>query len=135
MSTTGLVPVTAVEEWSRRRARDIFYLMMFGLVDTQAMYEGIAGEENGHRRQPEATGYCMLEEHTGGTILRRGKRSGFEKKFGKYVAHGIESNTSLVKGEGFRIGNQAAHKYGLRRTLDRIQKTGSFPSYTSRIDR
>lgn len=44
------------------------------LVDTQALYEGIAGEENGHRCQPEATGYRILEEHTGGTILRRSKR-------------------------------------------------------------
>ncbi|KAM5576281.1 hypothetical protein ABKV19_007249 [Rosa sericea] len=58
---------------------------------------------------------------------KKGKRSDFEKKLGDFFKHQIESDSSTAYGEGFRQGNQAVLKYGLRRTLDHIRITGSFP--------
>ncbi|MED6197454.1 Protein DA1- 1 [Stylosanthes scabra] len=58
---------------------------------------------------------------------KKGKRSDFEKKLGEYFKHQIEADTSSVYGKGFRLGNEAVLKYGLRSTLDHIQMTGSFP--------
>ncbi|KAG7990123.1 hypothetical protein I3843_02G009500 [Carya illinoinensis] len=61
------------------------------------------------------------------TSSKKGKRSDFEKKLGEFFKHQIESDTSSAYGEGFRLGNQAVLKYGLKRTLDHIRMTGSFP--------
>ncbi|KAL3833414.1 hypothetical protein ACJIZ3_008150 [Penstemon smallii] len=58
---------------------------------------------------------------------KKGKRSDFEKKLGEFFKHQIESDTSVAYGDGFREGNKAVLKYGLRRTLDHIRLTGSFP--------
>lgn len=58
---------------------------------------------------------------------KKGKRSEFERKLGDFFKHQIETDSSAAYGEGFRIGNQAVTKYGLRRTLDHIQLTGTFP--------
>lgn len=58
---------------------------------------------------------------------KKGKRSQFERKLGEFFKHQIEADTSEAYGDGFRAGNQAVLKYGLRRTLDHIQLTGSFP--------
>lgn len=58
---------------------------------------------------------------------KKGKRSDFEKKLGEFFKRQIESDTSSAYGDGFRQGNQAVNKFGLRRTLDHIQITGSFP--------
>ncbi|XP_061972853.1 protein DA1-related 1-like isoform X2 [Populus nigra] len=61
------------------------------------------------------------------TSSKKGPRSDFEKKLGEFFKHQIESDTSPDYGEGFMIGNQAVLKHGLRRTLDHIQMTGTFP--------
>ncbi|GMI68875.1 DA1-RELATED PROTEIN 1 [Hibiscus trionum] len=58
---------------------------------------------------------------------KKGGRSDFEKKLGGFLKHNIESNPSTAYGEGFRQGNQAVNKYGLKRTLDHIRMTGSYP--------
>ncbi|XP_027914870.1 protein DA1-related 1-like [Vigna unguiculata] len=58
---------------------------------------------------------------------KKGKRSEFEKKLGEFFKHQIESDTSSAYGDGFRSGNQAMLKYGLKSTLDHIHMTGSFP--------
>ncbi|GAA0157901.1 actin or actin-binding cytoskeletal protein [Lithospermum erythrorhizon] len=58
---------------------------------------------------------------------KKGEKSQFEKKLGAFFKHQIESDTSSAYGDGFREGNQAVLKYGLRRTLDHIRFTGSFP--------
>ncbi|KAK9749905.1 hypothetical protein RND81_02G159400 [Saponaria officinalis] len=58
---------------------------------------------------------------------KKGKRSQFERKLGDFFKHQIESDTSAAYGEGFRMGNQAVIKYGLRRTLDHMRLTGTFP--------
>jgi hypothetical protein len=34
-------------------------------------------------------------------------------------------------GDGFRLGNQAVLKYGLKSTLDHIHLTGTFPCWKS----
>ena len=57
----------------------------------------------------------------------KGKRSDFEKKLGEFFKHQIEFDRSPAYGDGFRIGKQAVLKYTLKRTLDHIQMTGSFP--------
>ncbi|KAE8685377.1 Protein DA1 [Hibiscus syriacus] len=61
------------------------------------------------------------------TSSKKGKRSDFENKLGGFFKHQIESDSSKAYGEGFRQGNQAVNKYGLKRTLDHIRMTGSFP--------
>ncbi|GLT79963.1 hypothetical protein SLA2020_514280 [Shorea laevis] len=61
------------------------------------------------------------------TSSKKGKRSDFEKKLGEFFKHQIESDTSPAYGGGFRQGNEAVNKFGLRRTLDHIRMTGSFP--------
>ncbi|CAI9758760.1 unnamed protein product [Fraxinus pennsylvanica] len=58
---------------------------------------------------------------------KKGKRSQFEKELGDFFKHQIESDTSTAYGDGFREGDKAVLKYGLKRTLDHIRLTGSFP--------
>lgn len=64
---------------------------------------------------------------SGSSRIRKGKRPEFERKLGEFFKHQIESDTSPVYGDGFRAGNQAVYKYGLRRTLEHIRMTGRFP--------
>ncbi|OIW20988.1 hypothetical protein TanjilG_26782 [Lupinus angustifolius] len=61
------------------------------------------------------------------TSSKKGKRSDFEKKLGEFFKHQIEADSSSAYGDGFRQGNQAVLKYGLRSTLDHIRMTGTFP--------
>ncbi|XP_008444674.1 LIM domain-containing protein HDR3 isoform X2 [Cucumis melo] len=61
------------------------------------------------------------------TSSRRKTMSKFERKLGEFFKHQIESDMSPVYGDGFRAGQMAVHKYGLRTTLDHIQMTGTFP--------
>ncbi|KAL6995627.1 hypothetical protein U1Q18_005762 [Sarracenia purpurea var. burkii] len=58
---------------------------------------------------------------------KQGTRSPFERKLGEFFKHQIESDTSPIYGNGFRAGKHAVLQYGLRRTLDHIRLTGSFP--------
>ncbi|XP_023729030.1 protein DA1-related 1 isoform X1 [Lactuca sativa] len=58
---------------------------------------------------------------------KKGKRSQFEKQLGEFFKHQIESDTSAAYGDGFREGNKAVLKYGLRSTLEHIRLTGRFP--------
>ncbi|KAF8370081.1 hypothetical protein HHK36_031884 [Tetracentron sinense] len=61
------------------------------------------------------------------TSSKKGTRSQFERKLGNFFKHQIESDTSPAYGDGFRDGNRAVLKYGLRSTLDHIRLTRSFP--------
>ncbi|XP_042495592.1 protein DA1-like isoform X1 [Macadamia integrifolia] len=61
------------------------------------------------------------------TSSKKGTRSQFERKLGDFFKHQIESDTSPAYGDGFRAGNEAVLKYGLRSTLDHIRMTGMFP--------
>ena len=61
------------------------------------------------------------------TTSKKGARSQFEKKLGEFFKHQIETDSSPAYGDGFRAGNQAVQKYGLKSTLDHIRLTGSFP--------
>lgn len=61
------------------------------------------------------------------TSSKKGKRSDFEKKLGEFFKHQIETDASPAYGDGFKQGNRAVLKYGLRSTLDHIRMTGSFP--------
>ncbi|XP_058222751.1 protein DA1-like isoform X2 [Rhododendron vialii] len=56
-----------------------------------------------------------------------GSRSPLERKLGDFFKHQIESDTSLVYGNGYRAGKQAILKYGLTNTLEHIRLTGFFP--------
>ncbi|KAG9130800.1 hypothetical protein Leryth_020020 [Lithospermum erythrorhizon] len=58
---------------------------------------------------------------------KKGAKSGVENKLGKFFMHQIMNDTSPAYGGGFRAANAAVNKYGLRRTLDHIHLTGSFP--------
>ncbi|XP_059628071.1 protein DA1-related 2-like isoform X2 [Cornus florida] len=58
---------------------------------------------------------------------KKGGKSDVENKLGEYFMHQIAHDASPAYGEGFRAANTAVNKYGLRRTLDHIGLTGSFP--------
>ncbi|PIN21517.1 Adaptor protein Enigma [Handroanthus impetiginosus] len=73
----------------------------------------------------EASSSSSIPSSSGSS--KKGKRSEFEKKLGEFFKHQIESDTSAAYGDGFREGNKAVLKYGLKRTLDHIRFTGTFP--------
>lgn len=58
---------------------------------------------------------------------KKGGKSGVENKLGEFFMHQIAHDASPAYGAGFRAANAAVIKYGLRRTLDHIRLTGSFP--------
>ncbi|KAJ8535448.1 hypothetical protein K7X08_023168 [Anisodus acutangulus] len=58
---------------------------------------------------------------------KKGGKSGVENKLGEFFMHQIAHDASPAYGAGFRAANTAVNKYGLRRTLDHIRLTGSFP--------
>ncbi|KAL6622561.1 hypothetical protein ACP70R_032440 [Stipagrostis hirtigluma subsp. patula] len=58
---------------------------------------------------------------------KKGAKTEFEKKLGAFIKHQIETDSSVAYGDGFRAGNRSVEHYGLRRTLDHIKMTGSFP--------
>uniref|UniRef100_A0A0A9GU23 Protein DA1-like domain-containing protein n=1 Tax=Arundo donax TaxID=35708 RepID=A0A0A9GU23_ARUDO len=64
---------------------------------------------------------------SGPTSSKKGAKTEFEKKLVAFIKHQIETDPSEAYGDGFREGNRAVDRYGLRRTLDHIRMTGSFP--------
>ena len=58
---------------------------------------------------------------------KKGGKSNVEKKLGEFFKHQIAHDASPAYGGGFRAANAAVCKYGLRRTLDHIRFTGTFP--------
>ncbi|XP_056168268.1 protein DA1-related 1-like isoform X1 [Syzygium oleosum] len=61
------------------------------------------------------------------TTSKKAKYSDFEIQLGKYFKHQIETEPSMAYGEGFRSGNKAVEEHGLRKTLDHIRLTGTYP--------
>lgn len=61
------------------------------------------------------------------TSSKKGAKTEFEKKLGAFIKNQIETDSSVEYGDGFRAGNLAVERYGLRRTLDHMKITGSFP--------
>ncbi|XAR71979.1 hypothetical protein NMG60_11018453 [Bertholletia excelsa] len=58
---------------------------------------------------------------------KKGRKSENENKLGRFFIHQIQNDTSPAYGGGFRAAYAAANRYGLRRTLDHIRLTGTFP--------
>ncbi|KAH6762715.1 DA1-related protein 2 [Perilla frutescens var. hirtella] len=58
---------------------------------------------------------------------KKGGKSIAENKLGSFFMHQIEHDASPAYGEGYRSAMAAVNKYGLRRTLDHIHYTGTFP--------
>ncbi|XP_020594981.1 protein DA1-related 1-like [Phalaenopsis equestris] len=58
---------------------------------------------------------------------KKTSRSQSERKLGEFFKRQIEADSSPVYGDGFRDGNEAVIKYGLRTTLDHIKLTKNFP--------
>ncbi|KAK9061137.1 hypothetical protein SSX86_018317 [Deinandra increscens subsp. villosa] len=58
---------------------------------------------------------------------KKGGKSRVENKLGEFFMHQIAHDASIAYGGGFRAANAAVNTYGLRRTLDHIRLTGSFP--------
>lgn len=65
------------------------------------------------------------------TSSKKGAKTEFEKKLGAFIKNQIETDSSEAYGDGFRAGYPAVERYGLRRTLDHIKLTGSFPYWSS----
>ncbi|KAJ0732428.1 putative transcription factor interactor and regulator LIM family [Helianthus annuus] len=61
------------------------------------------------------------------SFSKKGGRSRTENKLGEFFMHQIAHDASPAYGGGFRSANAAVNMYGLRRTLDHIRLTGSFP--------
>jgi len=64
---------------------------------------------------------------SGPTSSKKGAKTEFEKKLGAFIKHQIETDSSEAYGGGFRAGYPAVERYGLKRTLDHIKLTGTFP--------
>ncbi|XP_030512257.1 protein DA1-related 1-like isoform X2 [Rhodamnia argentea] len=58
---------------------------------------------------------------------KKGKWSDLEIELGKFFKHQIRTDVSKAYGEGFRLGNEAMERHGLRKTLDHIRLTGTYP--------
>lgn len=58
---------------------------------------------------------------------KKGGKSSVENKLGKFFMHQIAHDASPAYGGGYRDAMAAVNKYGLRRTLDHIRFTGTFP--------
>ncbi|KAI3705095.1 hypothetical protein L1987_75327 [Smallanthus sonchifolius] len=61
------------------------------------------------------------------SVSKKGGKSIVENKLGEFFMHQIANDASPTYGGGFRTANAAVNTYGLRRTLDHIRLTGSFP--------
>ncbi|KAK1409427.1 hypothetical protein QVD17_35953 [Tagetes erecta] len=61
------------------------------------------------------------------SVSKKGGKSRVENKLGEFFMHQIAHDASAAYGGGFRAANAAVNMYGLRRTLDHIRLTGSFP--------
>lgn len=55
------------------------------------------------------------------------KLSEIEKKLGECFIRQIELDASPAYGDGFRVGEQAVSQYGLKKTLEHIKATQTFP--------
>ncbi|KAL7146899.1 hypothetical protein ABFS83_06G073300 [Erythranthe nasuta] len=58
---------------------------------------------------------------------KKGGKSSVENKLGEFFMHQIAHDASPAYGGGYRSAMAAVNKYGLRRTLDHIRYTGTFP--------
>lgn len=58
---------------------------------------------------------------------KKGGKSIVENKLGKFFMHQITHDASPAYGGGYRAAMAAVNQYGLRRTLDHIRYTGTFP--------
>ncbi|PPD91589.1 hypothetical protein GOBAR_DD11469 [Gossypium barbadense] len=132
--TGSILAHEMMHAWLRLKGGYLFYQLMINvfipfMVWTINRVEILTGYPN---LSPEVEeGICQVLAHMwldSEIYAAAGrKRSDFEKKLGGFFKHQIESDSSTAYGEGFRQGNQAVNKYGLKRTLDHIRMTGSFP--------
>lgn len=58
---------------------------------------------------------------------KKGRKSSVENKLGEFFMHQIAHDASPAYGGGYRAAMAAVNKYGLRRTLDHVRFTGTFP--------
>ncbi|XP_056168267.1 protein DA1-related 1-like isoform X2 [Syzygium oleosum] len=68
-----------------------------------------------------------LPSSSSSSTSKKGKWSDCEIQLGKFFKHQIENDISTAYGEGFRLGNEAVEKHGLRETLHHIRRTGTYP--------
>ncbi|KAI3427464.1 uncharacterized protein J3R85_009509, partial [Psidium guajava] len=68
-----------------------------------------------------------LPSSSSSSTSKKGKLSYSEIQLGKFFTHQIRTDVSMAYGEGFRLGNEAVEKHGLRKTLDHIRLTGTYP--------
>lgn len=61
------------------------------------------------------------------SLSKKGGKSSVENKLGVFFMHQILHDASPAYGGGFRAAMAAVNQYGLRRTLDHIRYTGTFP--------
>ncbi|KAK6156178.1 hypothetical protein DH2020_010426 [Rehmannia glutinosa] len=73
------------------------------------------------------TGAILAHELMHGWLRLNGGRSSVENKLGEFFMHQIAHDASPAYGGGYRSAMAAVNKYGLRRTLDHIRYTGTFP--------
>lgn len=69
----------------------------------------------------------MPSSSSSSSVSKKGGKSRVENKLGEFFMHQIANDASPAYGGGFRAANAAVNTYGLRRTLEHIRLTGSFP--------
>ncbi|XP_010025598.2 protein DA1-related 1 [Eucalyptus grandis] len=68
-----------------------------------------------------------LPSSSASSTSKKGKWSDFEIQLSEFLKLQIKNDISEAYGEGFRLGNEAVEKHGLRETLDYIRRTGTYP--------
>ncbi|WZY82107.1 hypothetical protein YC2023_028491 [Brassica napus] len=79
------------------------------------------------RSMPSTSTATSSSSSSSSSINKKGGKTNVEKKLGEFFKHQIAHDASPAYGGGFRAANAAVCKYGLRRTLDHIRFTGTFP--------
>lgn len=75
----------------------------------------------------DVSSYSLPSSSSSSTTLKNGKYSDFEIQLGKFLMHKIKTEPLVAYGEGFKLGNKAVEKHGLKETLDHIRLTGTYP--------
>ncbi|KAD7480126.1 hypothetical protein R6Q59_008952 [Mikania micrantha] len=76
---------------------------------------------------PGSSSTSAAPSSSSSSVSKKGGKSRLENKLGEFFMHQITHDASPAYGGGFRAANAAVNAYGLRRTLDHIHLTGSFP--------
>ncbi|XP_019414750.1 PREDICTED: protein DA1-like isoform X1 [Lupinus angustifolius] len=75
----------------------------------------------------QVMGHMWLECELSSSSSRNGRWSNYERKLGEFCKYQVEVSPCPIYGNGFRKAHQAVQKFGLKKTLQHMRRTGNFP--------